>query len=65
MSLSKYIYQYTYTVYVVSSTVIEMPVASDTPNLTFDKPQAKSQSQSLSNPKGKEEFGLWAVTKIL
>ena len=30
---------------------------------TFLKPKAKSKSQS--NPKGKGEFGLWAVTKIL
>ena len=30
----------------------------------IDKPQqAKLQSQSQSNPKRKEEFGLWAVTK--
>ena len=35
------------------------------PNIFIDNPQTKIQSQSHSNPKGKEEFGLWAVTKIL
>ena len=39
-----------------------------TPWCIFDKPESKTQVQSpspKSNRKGKEEFGLWAVSKIL
>ena len=39
-----------------------------TPWCIFDKPESKAQVQSpspKSNRKGKDEFGLWAVSKIL
>ena len=35
------------------------------PNVFIDNPQTKIKSQSHLNPKRKDEFGIWAVTKIL